>query len=343
MEDPTNKARSTLGSIVALFASIALALTLLGGCTTPAQQASPESTASAPCAQEQTQAGEQSSSSADLAEVPDYSGQDYIVLNDDRPTFSEADWEVPDGTEIYGELDALGRATGAFAKLCENTRPAKGSTRAKNMPDPSGFVQAKYPQIGLDHLYERSHLIAYSLSDEAVNPLDLITGTEHLNHDVMAKFEDQIRDYLNAGYTHKRHVLMRVTPDFRGDDLVARGVQIEALSLEDNGASVCLNVYCYNIQPGVVIDYATGKSRLGDPSTNNPLANNAKTNEQAQESTSAAEAIERSYVLNTNTKRFHYPDCSSVDDMKAKNRSNVTDTREHLIEIGYKPCARCNP
>ena len=159
----------------------------------------------------------------------------------------------------------------------------------------------------------------------------------------MAKFEDQIRDYLNAGYTHKRHVLMRVTPDFRGDDLVARGVQIEALSLEDNGASVCLNVYCYNIQPGVVIDYATGKSRLGDPSTNNPLANNAKTNEQAQESTSAAEAIERSYVLNTNTKRFHYPDCSSVDDMKAKNRSNVTDTREHLIELGYKPCARCNP
>ena len=103
------------------------------------------------------------------------------------------------------------------------------------MPDPSGFVQAKYPQIGLDHLYERSHLIAYSLSDEAVNPLDLITGTEHLNHDVMAKFEDQIRDYLNAGYTHKRHVLMRVTPDFRGDDLIARGVQIEALSLEDNG------------------------------------------------------------------------------------------------------------
>lgn len=102
MEDPTNKARSTLGSIVALFASIALALTLLGGCTTPAQQASPESTASAPCAQEQTQTGEQSSSSADLAEVPDYSGQDYIVLNDDRPTFSEADWEVPDGTEIYG-------------------------------------------------------------------------------------------------------------------------------------------------------------------------------------------------------------------------------------------------
>lgn len=168
--------------------------------------------------------------------------------------------------------------------------------------------------------------IAYSLSDEAVNPLDLITGTEHLNHDVMAKFEDQIRDYLNAGYTHKRHVLMRVTPDFRGDDLVARGVQIEALSLEDNGASVCLNVYCYNIQPGVVIDYVTGKSRLGDPSTNNPLANNAKTNEQAQESTSAAEAIERSHVLNTNTKRFHYPDCSSVDDMKAKNRSNVTDT-----------------
>lgn len=231
----------------------------------------------------------------------------------------------------------------SIRKALREHASCKGKHAREEYARSQRFRSGKYPQIGLDHLYERSHLIAYSLSDEAVNPLDLITGTEHLNHDVMAKFEDQIRDYLNAGYTHKRHVLMRVTPDFRGDDLVARGVQIEALSLEDNGASVCLNVYCYNIQPGVVIDYVTGKSRLGDPSTNNPLANNAKTNEQAQKSTSAAEAIERSYVLNTNTKRFHYPDCSSVDDMKAKNRSNVTDTREHLIELGYKPCARCNP
>lgn len=343
MEHPTSKTRSALGSAIALFASIALALTLLGGCTAPAQQGSPESAPSAPYTQEQIQASDQSSSPTSLSEVPDYSGQDYIVLNDNRPTFTESDREIPDGTEIYGELDALGRATGAFAKLCENTRPAKGSTRAKNMPDPSGFVQAKYPQIGLDHLYERSHLIAYSLSDEAVNPLDLITGTEHLNHDVMAKFEGEIRDYLNAGYTHKRHVLMRVTPDFRGDDLVARGVQIEALSLEDDGASVCLNVYCYNIQPGVVIDYATGKSKLGEPSTNSSSTSNTKTNEPTQENTATTETAERPYVLNTNTKRFHYPGCSSVDDMKTKNRSDVTDTREHLIELGYKPCARCNP
>ena len=343
MEHSTNKTRSALGSVVTLFTSIALALTLLGGCATPAQQASPEQTAIAPYAQEQTQASDQSSSPTDLSEVPDYSGQDYIVLNDDRPTFSDADWEVPDGTEIYGELDALGRATGAFAKLCENTRPAKGSTRAKNMPDPSGFVQAKYPQIGLDHLYERSHLIAYSLNDEAVNPLDLITGTEHLNHDVMAKFEDKIRDYLNAGYSHERHVLMRVTPDFRGDDLVARGVQIEARSLEDDGASVCLNVYCYNVQPGVVIDYATGKSKLGEPSANSASTNNATANEKSQKNTATTKTTERAYVLNTNTKRFHYPGCSSVDDMKAKNRSDVTDSREHLIELGYKPCARCNP
>lgn len=344
MEHLTNRKRSLFTWLV----SLGLALLILGGCTPAATlHELDERAANAPSAETTVPPAQQDESfsfdGSNFSQIPTYAGEDYILLNDGVPSFTEEERNAADGTEVYSELDELERAGTAFAKLCEITRPAPGSKRNKDMPDPSGFVQAKYPQIDLDHLYERSHLIAYALSDEAVNPRDLITGTNHLNQDVMRGFEERICRYLESGQGHDRHVLMRVTPDFRGDDLVARGVQIEALSLEDNGASVCLNVYCYNIQPGVVIDYATGKSRLGDPSTNNPLANNAKTNEQAQESTSAAEAIERSYVLNTNTKRFHYPDCSSVDDMKAKNRSDVTDTREHLIELGYKPCARCNP
>lgn len=201
----------------------------------------------------------------DFSQVPDYSGEDYIELNGGMPSFAPDELDVPEGTEVYGQLDRLGRATFAFAKLCENTRPAKGSKRNTNMPDPTGFVQAYYPEIGLNHLYERSHLIAYSLNDEAVNPRDLITGTEHLNQRTMQDFESAIRnciDLVSEVTGEESHVIMRVTPDFRGDDLVARGIQIEALSLEDGGDSVSLNVYCYNVQPGVVIDYATGESRL---------------------------------------------------------------------------------
>lgn len=202
---------------------------------------------------------------AGFPEVPDYSGDDYVEVNGGVPFFSEADKQVPEGTEVYGELDEHGRATYAFAKLCANTRPAPGSHRNQNMPNPSGFVQAFYPEAGLDHLYERSHLIAYSLSDEAVNPRDLMTGTRHLNQQTMQPFEQAVRNCIEAvdeATGEENHVLMRVTPDFRGDELVARGVLIEALSLEDDGQSVCLNVYCYNVQPGVQIDYATGESRL---------------------------------------------------------------------------------
>lgn len=201
----------------------------------------------------------------DFPAVPDYSGDDYVEVNGGEPFFTEADKQVPEGTEVYGELDAQGRATYAFAKLCANTRPKPGSHRNQNMPDPSGFVQAFYPEAGLDHLYERSHLIAYSLNDEAVNPRDLITGTRHLNQQTMQPFEQAVRSCIEAvdeATGEENHVLMRVTPDFRGDELVARGVLIEALSLEDDGQSVRLNVYCYNVQPGVQIDYATGESRL---------------------------------------------------------------------------------
>ncbi len=201
----------------------------------------------------------------DFSGVPEYSGEDYVELSGRVPSFTDTEMAAPEGTEVYGELDALGRATFAFAKLCENTRPAPGAKRNTNMPDPSGFVQAFYPEIGLDHLYERSHLIAYSLNDEAVNPRDLITGTHHLNQRTMQPFESAVRngiDVVNEATGGSIHVLMRVTPDFREGELVARGVQIEALSLEDGGDSVRLNVYCYNVQPGVSIDYATGESRL---------------------------------------------------------------------------------
>lgn len=272
-----------------------------------------------------------------LDDIPAYFGEDYIVLNDNQPEFTEEEFALPDGTEEYGALDSYGRATFAFAKLCTNTCPPPGSKRPKGMPNPSGWVQAFYPEIGLDHLYERSHLIAYSLSNEAANPNDLITGTEHLNQDTMQPFEEAVRSYLGTNTSGDScHVLMRVTPDFRGSELVARGVQIEAYSLEDEGESVCFNVYCYNIQPGIEIDYATGKSQLATIGEEVVAAETAA-------AVTATEAVEQTYVLNTNTHKFHYESCSSVKDIKSKNRKDETTTRNDLLARGYNPCARCKP
>lgn len=281
--------------------------------------------------------GQASSSSASatsvhvnaLSDVPDYLGEDYIELNSGIPSFTDAEMSVEDGTEIYGELDYLGRATSAFAQVCGRTAPAAGSQRDLNMPDPTGFVQVTtYP--GINHLYDRTHLIAYSLTDEATEARDLITGTMHMNQDVMTKFEKKIRDQIAANDMatyEENHVLMRVTPDFRGEELVARGVQIEALSLEENGESICLNVYCYNIQPGVVIDYATGESRLeSDPETS-PIV----------------DETELEYLLNTSTKCFHNPDCTGGNSAKPENKQTITAKRSDLIADGYKPCGSCNP
>lgn len=328
-DDPT-KPRFGLTTLVSALVALTLSFSLIG-CSDETEQApATVESVSSPALEIVTSEDERA---LDVKDIPAYSGEDYIELNGNMPQFTADEMIAPDGTEEYGELDSLGRATSAFAVLCENTRPKPGSKRNTNMPDPSGWVQAYYPEIGLDHLYERSHLIAYSLSDEAVNAHDLITGTEQLNQKVMGQFEQEIRDYLDeegATPEHDKHVLMRVTPDFRGQELVARGVQIEAFSLDDAGASICFNVYCYNVQPGVTIDYATGASRLEGTSA-------PQVNETVMQGT------EQAYVLNTNTKKFHYPDCRSATEMKAKNRQDVTASREQLIEQGYSSCARCKP
>jgi DNA-entry nuclease len=332
LDDRTVKKR-----ISTAFFAFFISLFLLSGCAGDVSQAE-DSTQTSSLENTSSPAIEivtsESERTLDFADIPDYSGEAYIELNNNMPQFSADELTAQDGTEEYGALDSLGRATSAFAILCENTRPKPGSKRNTNMPNPSGWVQAYYPEIGLDHLYERSHLIAYSLSDEAINPCDLITGTEQLNQEAMSLFEQKIRDYLDqedGTPEHDKHVIMRVTPDFRDEELIARGVQIEAFSVDDAGASICFNVYCYNAQPGIIIDYATGESHL------------AEATQQSQASETTIQGAEISYVLNTNTKKFHYPDCRSATEMKAKNRQEVTASRESLIDQGYQPCARCKP
>lgn len=196
-------------------------------------------------------------STVSLDDIPEYAGESYVILNDNEPIFSAEELAAPYGTEVYGTLDRLGRCTGAFAVVGPETEPTE--KRQQLTIKPTGWKQAFYPEIGLDHLYERCHLLAHSLTAENDNPNNLVTGTHYMNLDGMNDFERAIDSFVD--YTGW-HVLMRVTPLFEGDELVCRGVQMEALSLEDNGDGIKLNIFCYNVQPGVEIDYKTGNSWL---------------------------------------------------------------------------------
>ena len=190
---------------------------------------------------------------------------------------------------------------------------------------PTGWHTVKYEVIADRYLYNRCHLIGFQLAGENANEQNLITGTRYLNVEGMLPWENQVAEYVHET---GNHVLYRVTPFFEGDNLVASGVLMEACSVEDEGAGICFNVYCYNVQPGIAIDYATGESSLEKSGA-------------MQES--AASDLEYDYVLNTNTRRFHDPSCSSVSQMKAKNRENYSGGRENLIEEGYLPCNLCQP
>ena len=187
-------------------------------------------------------------------------------------------------------------------------------------------MQAKYDIISGKYLYNRSHLIGWQLTGEDANKRNLITGTKDFNVSGMLPFENMVADYIKET---GNHVLYRVTPIFDGNNLVASGVHMEAWSVEDGGDGVCFNVFVYNVQPGIVIDYATGESR--------PESDTG--NENGGEATGAV----TEYVLNTNSKKFHYPDCRSAAKIGESNREAYTGTREALIEQGYSSCGNCNP
>jgi DNA-entry nuclease len=201
-------------------------------------------------------------SSYDLSSIPEYDGEAYVIINNNIPDFSEEDYTT-ESFEKYSKLDSLGRCGVAYANICRETMPPEGDTRGDiSSVKPTGWVQKKYDG---QYLYNRCHLIGYQLSDEDANELNLITGTRYFNVTGMLVFENQVADYINKQSADEdRHVLYRVTPYFQGTNLVASGVQMEAYSVEDNGEGVCFNVYVYNVQPGITIDYSTGESTLSE-------------------------------------------------------------------------------
>lgn len=280
-----------------------------------------------------------------LENIPEYSGTPYIELNENIPKFTDEEKQNTTSFENYSELDSLGRCGVAFANVDKDIMPTEKRGKI-GMIKPSGWHTVKYPEVIKDkYLWNRCHLIAFMLAGENANQKNLITGTRYLNIEGMLPFENQVADYVKE--TNK-HVLYRVTPIFKDDELIARGVQMEAYSVEDNGSGVCFNVYAYNIQPGIIIDYATGNSALDttyeiDQEENQENIENKEEVKNQEKTEEIQNSNESTYVLNDNTKKFHKPSCSSVKRMNDENKKEWIGERETLIEQGYAPCGNCNP
>lgn len=191
-----------------------------------------------------------------MEEIPDYSGDPYVVLNDNWPEF-DAEELTLEPFETYSRLDYLGRCSTAYANICLEIMPTEPRGDIGQVK-PSGWQTVKYDCVDGKYLYNRCHLIGYQLAGENANERNLITGTRYMNVEGMLPFENMV-----AGYVEEtgNHVLYRVTPVFEGTNLLASGVKLEAFSVEDEGEGICFNVYVYNVQPGITIDYATGDSR----------------------------------------------------------------------------------
>ena len=294
-------------------------------------------------------------SAFNAADVPAYSGEPYTAVNNNEPYFT-SDNLTTEAFENYSELDALGRCGVAYANVCLETMPTEKRGSISEVK-PTGWQSVKYDNVDGKSLYNRCHLIGYQLTAENANQQNLITGTRYLNVDGMLPFENMVADYVKET---DNHVLYRATPIFTGDNLVADGVLMEGYSVEDEGDGICFCVYAYNVQPGITIDYATGDSWLssekgnsdsssgGNSAVSQSAADKSGTQQAAVQTesvkeTSAPVSTGTEYILNTNTKKFHYPSCSSVKQMKASNKKEYTGSRDDLIAQGYDPCKKCNP
>ena len=296
-----NKKQNLWGRMTALFMSLALMLSMLTACGPAVVQPGGGTPGD------------------ELTTIPEYSGTPYYLVNGNQPFFTVDDITT-EVFEEYSPLDELGRCGVAYANICPELQPTEKRGDI-GMIRPSGWVTAKYDDlVEGQYLYNRSHLIGFQLAGENANERNLITGTRYMNATGMLPFENLVDDYVDET---GNHVLYRVTPLFEGDELVARGVLMEAYSVEDEGDGVCFNAYIYNVQPGVEIDYATGRSWRASADSK-PDDN-------------------QTYILNTSSKKFHLPSCSGAKDMNPDNRDEFTGDRALLIQQGYTPCGKCTP
>ena len=282
-----------------------------------------------------------------LSKVPNYSGSPYIELNDNKPYFTSVDLSSSSSYEYYSNLDSLGRCGVTIACVGKDIMPSEERGPIGQVK-PSGWHTIKYDCVDGKYLYNRCHLIGYQLTGENANPQNLITGTRYLNIEGMLPFENMVADYVE---NTNNHVLYRVTPDYKGNNLLANGVEMEAYSIEDSGDGVCFNVYCYNVQPEVVINYANGDSYYAGNETidKNTIdkhsiskASQNTVSKQKQEVEKSNQSIS-TYVINKNTKKFHLPSCNSTKTISKHNKQIYKGGRDGLTSQGYDPCKNCNP
>lgn len=285
-------------------------------------------------------AQEQSDVYESVQEVPAYSGKPYVEINDNEPDFTEEELTT-EAYEEYSALDELGRCGEAEACISDELMPTEERESISSVT-PTGWENEKYDNVDGEYLYNRCHLIGFQLTGENANEENLITGTRYMNTEGMLPFEDMVADYIQET---ENHVMYRVTPVFEGENLVASGVQMEAESVEDDGEGISFNVYVYNVQPDISIDYATGENWAsedrGDSESDTAAGSGAAQSEESQ--SAADESGAQTYIINENTDKFHEPDCSGVKDIKEKNKREYTGKRKELIEEGYEPCGRCKP
>lgn len=279
-----------------------------------------------------------------LSSIAEYTDKPYVAVNGNAPYFTESEL-MDQSYEYYSDLDSLGRCGTACASIGQDLMPTE-ERGFIGMVKPTGWHTVRYDDlVDGKYLYNRCHLIGYQLTGENANTKNLITGTRYLNIEGMLPFENMVADYIQET---NNHVLYRVTPIFEGNNLLANGVLMEGYSVEDKGAGVSYCVFAYNVQPGIEIDYATGESKLADGSQHEEQKTATVTptpspEPEKQEPATGSEASQADYILNTNTKKFHYPTCSSVNDMKEKNKQEFFGTRDEAISNGYSPCGRCKP
>ena len=278
-----------------------------------------------------------------LESVMTYNGKAYANVYNNQPDFSSNEITTK-AYEFYSPLDAKGRCGYAMACVGKELMPT-GSRGSISSVKPTGWVQNTYNTsiISTGSLYNRCHLIGWQLTGENANKKNLITGTRYMNEN-MIPFEDMIADYIKET---GNHVMYRVTPVFEGNNLVASGVHMEAYSVEDNGAGVCFNVYLYNVQPGITIEYATGNNYLTSSKETSKTTQKAtqattqKTTEKA--TTSSSNTNTTTYILNTKSKKIHSSTCSSVNSISASNKQTYTGSPNDLLKQGYTACGSCKP
>ena len=285
-----------------------------------------------------------------LDEIPVYSGAAYVEINGNQPFFTE-DEITDEAFESYSELDALGRCGVAFACIGIEIMPTEERGDIASVT-PSGWEYGglsnnnTYDFVENGYVYNRCHLIGFQLAGENDNERNLITGTRYLNIEGMLPFENMIADYVEDT---ENHVMYRVTPIYNGFDYVAQGVLMEGYSVEDNGWAICFCIFAYNVQPGVTIDYFTGVNVANGEKLPEIDSSDDNRNEVAGGGSDKGEddgdhsGEEVSYVLNTNSKKFHLPDSSCVGKINEENRKNYYGTKEELEADGYVACKLCKP